>query len=329
MSLAASAAGTSPGSSPGGDPGPLVDVAEQTSFVAALTAVYQGQLARARVARASLLFVATLQSLGILVLVRGVVDNHNNVTKGVGRRRLGDPRRGVRRAQPAGPAARCAQGRACARLLRRAARPTGRRRPGRGCLLRDLHRARHRAHRGRRCPALRPAAGAPVGAAARRTPRGSGPCRTGRPAGTADAAAGGFDKPKTKRIPDRGKQIHLYRCSAIRRSPSAKRLPPPARARCARARRSAARRSVSDQARPSWPSPRWSCSLAKRNATNGGHAPRAWRAAHFAALRRNERSAPPRRAATRRAGRDSRQPSGSAMNSGSSSDVGSDLNSCR
>jgi ABC-2 type transport system permease protein len=42
--------------------------------IAALAAVYEGQLARARVARAPLLFVAGLQSLGLLVLLRGVVD---------------------------------------------------------------------------------------------------------------------------------------------------------------------------------------------------------------------------------------------------------------
>lgn len=41
--------------------------------VAAFSAVYAGQLARARVARGPLLFVATLQSLGILLLLRGVV----------------------------------------------------------------------------------------------------------------------------------------------------------------------------------------------------------------------------------------------------------------
>ncbi len=42
---------------------------------AVLAAVYAGQLARARVARAPLLFVASLQSLGLLVLLRGVVDD--------------------------------------------------------------------------------------------------------------------------------------------------------------------------------------------------------------------------------------------------------------
>jgi ABC-2 type transport system permease protein len=48
---------------------------------AALAAVYRAQLSRARVARASLLFVATLQSLGILGLLRGVVDTHSPVTE--------------------------------------------------------------------------------------------------------------------------------------------------------------------------------------------------------------------------------------------------------
>src|SRR3954469_20367022 len=41
--------------------------------MAAFSAVYAGQIARARVARGPLLFVATLQSLGILLLLRGVV----------------------------------------------------------------------------------------------------------------------------------------------------------------------------------------------------------------------------------------------------------------
>ncbi|THA26896.1 ABC transporter permease [Streptomyces sp. RKND-216] len=40
----------------------------------ALVAVYRAQLSRARVARIPLLFVATFQSLGIMVLMRGVVD---------------------------------------------------------------------------------------------------------------------------------------------------------------------------------------------------------------------------------------------------------------
>ncbi|HET6817088.1 MAG TPA: ABC transporter permease [Mycobacteriales bacterium] len=43
--------------------------------IAAFSAVYTGQIARARVARGPLLFVASLQSLGILLLLRGVVHN--------------------------------------------------------------------------------------------------------------------------------------------------------------------------------------------------------------------------------------------------------------
>src|SRR5262249_11921669 len=52
----------------------------RTPFHAAFTAVYRGQLARARVARIPLLFVAAFQSLGILVLLRGVVDVTDNDT---------------------------------------------------------------------------------------------------------------------------------------------------------------------------------------------------------------------------------------------------------
>ncbi|MCX4880155.1 MULTISPECIES: ABC transporter permease [unclassified Streptomyces] len=40
----------------------------------ALVAVYRAQLSRARVARIPLLFVATFQSVGIMILMRGVVD---------------------------------------------------------------------------------------------------------------------------------------------------------------------------------------------------------------------------------------------------------------
>lgn len=51
------------------EPGPA------TSFPAALAAVTRQQLLRARAARGPLLFVATLQSIGILLLLRGVVDD--------------------------------------------------------------------------------------------------------------------------------------------------------------------------------------------------------------------------------------------------------------
>jgi ABC-2 type transport system permease protein len=48
-------------------------LAPRASWWSAFAAVYAGQLARVRVARGPLLFVATLQSVGILVLLRGVV----------------------------------------------------------------------------------------------------------------------------------------------------------------------------------------------------------------------------------------------------------------
>jgi len=47
---------------------------------AALSAVYAGQVSRARAARGPLLFVATLQSVGILLLLRGVVDEGSPAT---------------------------------------------------------------------------------------------------------------------------------------------------------------------------------------------------------------------------------------------------------
>lgn len=49
-------------------------------YLAALSAVYTGQLARAKVARGPLLFVATLQSVGIMVLLRTVVAGHGELT---------------------------------------------------------------------------------------------------------------------------------------------------------------------------------------------------------------------------------------------------------
>ncbi|GLW13496.1 transporter [Streptomyces sp. NBRC 13847] len=50
-------------------------LAPRTRFGPALGAVYRAQLSRARVARIPLLFVATFQSVGIMVLLRGVVDS--------------------------------------------------------------------------------------------------------------------------------------------------------------------------------------------------------------------------------------------------------------
>lgn len=55
-------------------------VGRRTPWLAATAAVYRGQLSRARVARGPLLFVATLQSIGILLLLRGVVHGQHRVT---------------------------------------------------------------------------------------------------------------------------------------------------------------------------------------------------------------------------------------------------------
>ncbi|MBB4892893.1 ABC-2 type transport system permease protein [Streptomyces olivoverticillatus] len=49
-------------------------LAPRAHLLPALAAVYRAQLSRARVARIPLLFVATFQSLGIMVMMRGVVD---------------------------------------------------------------------------------------------------------------------------------------------------------------------------------------------------------------------------------------------------------------
>jgi ABC-2 type transport system permease protein len=48
--------------------------------VNAFAALYAGQVSRARAARVPLLFVATLQSVGILLLLRGVVDETSTTT---------------------------------------------------------------------------------------------------------------------------------------------------------------------------------------------------------------------------------------------------------
>jgi ABC-2 type transport system permease protein len=55
-------------------------LANRPGPLAALSAVYAGQLSRARAARGPLLFVATLQSVGILLLLRGVVDEGSPAT---------------------------------------------------------------------------------------------------------------------------------------------------------------------------------------------------------------------------------------------------------
>lgn len=57
-----------------------VELGPRTGWWPAMTAVYAGALARARVARGPLLFVATLQSIGILALLRGVLRHPDRVT---------------------------------------------------------------------------------------------------------------------------------------------------------------------------------------------------------------------------------------------------------
>lgn len=52
----------------------VAELAPRARLWPALTAVYRAQLSRARVARIPLLFVATFQSLGVMILMRGVVD---------------------------------------------------------------------------------------------------------------------------------------------------------------------------------------------------------------------------------------------------------------
>lgn len=59
---------------------PVPRLGTRPSLVAAVGAVYAGQIARARIARLPLLFVAAFQSIGILLLLRGVVAHHDELT---------------------------------------------------------------------------------------------------------------------------------------------------------------------------------------------------------------------------------------------------------
>ncbi|MFI5618442.1 ABC transporter permease [Streptomyces sp. NPDC051567] len=69
---------TEPAAEPTAEPavgaGAAAPLAPKARFLPALAAVYRAQLSRARVARIPLLFVATFQSVGIMILMRGVVD---------------------------------------------------------------------------------------------------------------------------------------------------------------------------------------------------------------------------------------------------------------
>ncbi|MEW2298861.1 ABC transporter permease [Streptomyces sp. NPDC006655] len=55
--------------------GAVAELGPRARLWPSLTAVYRAQLSRARVARIPLLFVATFQSVGIMIMMRGVVDN--------------------------------------------------------------------------------------------------------------------------------------------------------------------------------------------------------------------------------------------------------------
>lgn len=63
-----------PGAGAGAEDGAAAPLAPGARLLPALAAVYRAQLSRARVARIPLLFVATFQSVGIMVMMRGVVD---------------------------------------------------------------------------------------------------------------------------------------------------------------------------------------------------------------------------------------------------------------
>lgn len=64
---------SAPIAAPGARPADAAALAPRARLLPALGAVYRAQLSRARVARVPLLFVATFQSVGIMVLMRGVV----------------------------------------------------------------------------------------------------------------------------------------------------------------------------------------------------------------------------------------------------------------
>ncbi|WP_338695612.1 ABC transporter permease [Streptomyces sp. Q6] len=70
------------------EPVPLPSLADdglapRARFLPSLAAVYRAQLSRARVARIPLLFVATFQSIGIMILMRGVVDRGGSEARAV------------------------------------------------------------------------------------------------------------------------------------------------------------------------------------------------------------------------------------------------------
>ncbi|MEU6536082.1 ABC transporter permease [Streptomyces sp. NPDC047000] len=77
--MSAVSADVLPGPAPAGGRGPArppaAELGPRARLWPSLAAVYRAQLSRARVARIPLLFVATFQSVGILIMMRGVVDS--------------------------------------------------------------------------------------------------------------------------------------------------------------------------------------------------------------------------------------------------------------
>ena len=55
--------------------------APRPTFVATFGAVFAGQLARARIAAIPIFLAATLQSVGLVVLLKGLVDTRSDVTQ--------------------------------------------------------------------------------------------------------------------------------------------------------------------------------------------------------------------------------------------------------
>ncbi|RSS82480.1 ABC transporter permease [Streptomyces sp. WAC06614] len=74
VAAAVPAAAGAPGAERGTARRAVAPLAPRARLLPALGAVYRAQLSRARVARIPLLFVATFQSVGIMILMRGVVD---------------------------------------------------------------------------------------------------------------------------------------------------------------------------------------------------------------------------------------------------------------
>jgi ABC-2 type transport system permease protein len=72
-----------PGPRAEGGGGEAAALAPRAGLLAALGAVYRAQLSRAKVARIPLLFVATFQSIGIMVLMRGVVGAGSEAARAV------------------------------------------------------------------------------------------------------------------------------------------------------------------------------------------------------------------------------------------------------